>query len=103
MGLRRLAIPPAAFRPNSTTAQPLPRPQARPDLHLLNLSWAAPTGRVYQVEYSPDLGTWFASPTGEVTSTGPTASWTDSGPPGTPTPPFTNPQRFYRVFQFGAP
>src|SRR5437667_4011344 len=70
------------------------RPQAQPDLHLLNLSWDAPTGRVYQVEYSPDLGTWFASPTGEVTSTGPTASWTDSGPPGTPTPPFTNPQRF---------
>jgi hypothetical protein len=79
------------------------RVQAQPSLNLLNLSWDAPTGRVYQVEYSPDLGTWFASPTGELTSTGPTASWTDSGPPATPTLPFTTSQRFYRVFRFGSP
>jgi hypothetical protein len=79
------------------------RLQAQPDLNLMNLSWDAPAGRVYQVEYSPDLESWFGSPTGELTSSGPTASWTDNGPPGTPSPPFTVPQRFYRVFQFGAP
>jgi hypothetical protein len=76
---------------------------AQPDSNIFNLSWDAPAGRTYQVEYSPDLVTWFGSPTGELTSPGPTASWTDIGPPATPTLPFDDPQRFYRVFQFGFP
>ena len=79
------------------------RPQVQPGTNLFTLSWDAPTGRIYQVEYSADLVTWFASPTGEITSPGPTASWTDSGPPGTPSPPLSDAQRFYRVFQFGVP
>ena len=79
------------------------RPQVQPGTNLFTLSWDAPTGRIYQVEYSADLVTWFASPTGEITSPGPTASWTDSGPPGSPTLPFTASQRFYRVFRFGVP
>jgi hypothetical protein len=70
-------------------------PQAQPDQNTVTLSWPAQTGRTYQVEYSPDLITWFASPTGEVVAAGPTASWTDSGPPAD--------ARFYRVFQFGSP
>jgi hypothetical protein len=67
------------------------------------LSWNSQAGRTYQVEYSPDLITWFASPDGEVTATSSTSSWTDSGPPVTATIPFGVTQRFYRVFQFGFP
>src|ERR1039458_2301921 len=79
------------------------RIQALPVQNAVSLTWAASAGRTYQVEYSPDLITWFASPTGEVIATGPTASWTDSGPLDTAPMPFTVPQRFYRVFQFGSP
>lgn len=77
--------------------------QALPAQNSFNLTWAAVAGRTYQVEYSPDLVAWFASPNGEVNATGSTASWTDSGPPGTAAIPFAVPQRFYRVFQFGSP
>lgn len=74
-----------------------------PAQNTLTLTWAASAGTTYQVEYSPDLVTWFASPSGEVTATGPTASWTDSGPPGTTALPFSDTERFYRVFKFGSP
>ena len=76
---------------------------ASPNLNTVTLSWTSQAGRTYQVEYSPDLITWFASPTGEVTASGATASWTDSGPPSTTAPPFGSSERFYRVFQFGSP
>ena len=79
------------------TVQPLP------DQNTFTLTWDASAGSTYQVEYSPDLVSWFASPTGEVIATGPTASWNDSGPPGTAALPFTVDKRFYRVFQFGSP
>jgi len=79
------------------------RLQALPAQNAFNLAWDASAGRTYQVEYSPDLLTWFASPSGEVIATGPTASWTDDGPPNTAAIPFAVPQRFYRVFQFGSP
>ncbi len=86
---------------------PLPsiaaRVQALPDQNAFSLTWDAQAGRTYQVEFSPDLSTWFASPSGQLIAGGPTASWTDSGPPATITMPFTVPQRFYRVFQFGSP
>ena len=86
---------------------PLPfmalRIQALPAQNVFSLAWDASAGRTYQVEYSTDLASWFASPTGEVIATGPTASWTDSGPPDTAAMPFTVPQKFYRVFQFGSP
>ena len=68
-----------------------------------SLAWVAQPGRTYQVESSTDLNTWFASPTGEVTATGPAAGWTDSGPPDSAAAPFTVPQKFYRVFQFHSP
>ncbi len=77
--------------------------RALPAQNTFSLAWAAQPGRTYQVEYSTDLNTWFASPTGEVAATGSGASWTDSGPPNTAATPFTVPQRFYRVFQFYAP
>jgi hypothetical protein len=77
--------------------------QALPNQNAVTLTWASQAGRTYQVEYSPDLATWFASPTGEVIATGSTASWTDSGPPGTVSLPFSLTERFYRVFQFGSP
>jgi hypothetical protein len=86
---------------------PLPslaaRLQVLPDQNAFNLTWDAQPGRTYQVEYSPDLSTWLASPSGQLIAGGLTASWTDSGPPTTVTKPFTVPQRFYRVFQFGPP
>jgi hypothetical protein len=77
--------------------------QAQPDQNTVTLAWQAQTGRTYQVEYSPDLITWFASPTGEVVAAGPAASWTDSGPPATTALPLSASARFYRVFQFGSP
>jgi hypothetical protein len=63
------------------------------------LSWPATIGLSYQVEYSPDLLTWAASP-GFVraTNTG-TLNWIDIGPPATVSAPATAPMRFYRVFQ----
>jgi len=77
--------------------------QVLPAQSAFSLVWNTAAGRTYQVEHSSDLNTWFASPTGEVLAAGPTASWTDSGPPGTSAAPFSVAQRFYRVFQFGSP
>ena len=78
--------------------------QAEPSQGSVTLShWPSETGRTYQVEYSPDLMTWFSAPNGETNATGSTTSWTDSGPPGTTSLPFSATARFYRVFQFGAP
>jgi hypothetical protein len=80
-----------------------PTLQAQPDQNDFSLTWPAQAGGTYQVEYSPDLITWFASPTGEVLATNSTASWTDNGPPATTAPPFSVTTRYYRVFQFGFP
>jgi len=77
--------------------------QASPSQNAFSLTWAAQTGGTYQVEYSPDLITWFASPTREVVAAGTNASWTDSGPPATTALPFSVTQKYYRVFQFGFP
>jgi hypothetical protein len=80
-----------------------PQIQALPVQGTVSLTWDASVGRTYQVEYSTDLKSWFASPTGEVIASDSTASWTDLGPPDTITLPFSVPQRFYRVFEFGSP
>jgi hypothetical protein len=94
-GMQRGGFVSLAFMP--------PQIQVMPSQGTVNLFWNATAGRTYQVEYSPDLSAWFASPAGEIVATGSNASWTDNGPPGTPSFPFTVTQRFYRVFQFGAP
>jgi hypothetical protein len=94
-GLQRAGFVSLPFVP--ATVQPLPAQYS------FSLAWSSLNGRTYQVEYSSDLTMWFGSPTGEVTASASTASWTDSGPPATATLPFSAPQRFYRVFQFGAP
>jgi len=39
--------------------------QAQLAQNTLTLTWAASAGTTYQVEYSPDLVTWFESPTGK--------------------------------------
>jgi len=75
---------------------------AQPTQCAVTLTWATQPGRTYQVEYSPDLVTWFQAVGGETNATGTMASWTDAGPPATPTAPFSVGDRFYRVFQFGA-
>jgi len=77
--------------------------QLAPAQNSVLLNWGAPTGGTYQVEYSPDLSTWFESPTGETNAPGPEANWIDSGPPATIANPFSVGNRFYRVFQFGPP
>ena len=94
-GLQRAGFVPLSFVS--------PEIQFVPAQNGFQLAWDALAGDAYQVEYSPDLVTWFASPTGELTATGPIADWTDSGPPATVAPPINKPQRFYRVFQFGLP
>src|SRR5437773_3777056 len=76
-GLQRAGFVPLAFA--SPTVQLLPGQNA------INLAWDAQAGRSYQVEYSPNLETWFASQTGELTAAGSTATWTDVGPPATTT------------------
>jgi hypothetical protein len=80
-----------------------PTLQAQPAQNDFLLTWPAQAGGTYQVEYSPNLATWFASPTGEVVATNSTASWTDNGPPATTNAPSSVTQRYYRVFQFGFP
>src|ERR1044071_1354422 len=77
--------------------------QSAPDQNGFVLSWDSTPGITYQVEYSPDLITWFMSPTGELTANSTTTTWIDTGPPATSIPPLSAAQRFYRVFRFGAP
>lgn len=77
--------------------------QAQLASNTVTLTWAATSNRTYQVEYSTNLLSWFTVPTGEVTATNTTASWTDTGPPGTFTVPLSDTARFYRVFQYGTP
>ena len=98
--MQRLTLAAAGFVPLPFVAATL---QPVPDQNAFSLTWDAQAGRTYQVEYSPHLSIWFASPSGQLIAGGPTASWTDSGPPATVTMPFTVRQRFYRVFQFGSP
>jgi len=71
--------------------------------NLVDLSWSAPDGRLFQVEYSPNLDSWYYSSGGPVLATNSLARWIDSGPPATDAKPFAVGQRFYRVFQFGPP
>lgn len=94
-GLQRAGFVPLAFMS--------PKLQGSSEQNSFNLTWDAQAGRAYQVEYSPDLNAWFASPTGESVAEGPIATWTDGGPPATATLPLAVPHRFYRVFQFGSP
>lgn len=77
--------------------------QAQPAQSTFTLTWPSTSNRVYQVEYSTNLISWYTAPTGEVTATNSTASWTDIGPPGTLNIPFTDMARYYRVFQYGTP
>lgn len=69
----------------------------------MNLSWNASAGRYYQVEYSPDLLAWAATPGFALATNTGTFDWLDTGPPLTVSAPTAAPQRFYRVFQVSAP
>ena len=94
-GLQRAGFVPLRFAAPSLELQPAQ--------NAVSLNWASPTGGTYQVEYSPDLSTWFNSPTGDLSVPGPGAAWTDSGPPATTANPFSVGNRFYRVVKFGPP
>jgi len=77
--------------------------QKNPGTGALTVSWPSSINRSYQVEYSPDLFLWMNSPTGYITASQSISSWVDNGPPATDAMPALQPQRFYRVYQFGAP
>jgi len=94
-GLLRAGFVPLPFL--SLNLQPVP-PQGAFDV-----SWNASAGRYYQVEYSPQLLTWAASPGFVLATNSGTFNWLDSGPPATVSAPASAPQRFYRVFQLGPP
>jgi hypothetical protein len=93
-GLQRAGFVPLSFME--------PKLETLPAENVVHLAWNATSNRTYRVEYSPNLATWFVSPSG-VAGKEPTATWIDSGPPATSTPPFSANQRFYRVFQLGSP
>ena len=100
--MRNVEVQRGLQRAGFLTLPSLPaRLQALPEQNAFGLTWEALAGRTYQVEYSPDLSIWFASPSGQFVAGSPVASWVDYGPPATATMPFTVPGRFYRVFQFG--
>jgi hypothetical protein len=62
------------------------------------LSWAAVAGQTYLVQYSENLNTWTTAADGTfVADRDGVLRWTDSGPPGTTSPPAGALQRFYRV------
>ena len=94
-GLERAGFTPLAFM--------TPTLETAPAQNTVSLAWPATPGKTYQVEYSTDLESWQASPTGQLIASGASVSWIDAGPPGTFATPFSVPQRFYRVFQFGFP
>lgn len=94
-GLQRAGFVPLPFM--ALNLQPVPAQGA------FNLSWNASAGRYYQVEYSPQLLTWAASPGFVQATNSGTFNWLDTGPPATVSPPATVPERFYRVFQLGTP
>lgn len=75
--------------------------EAAPAIGAVTLSWPATPGVRYQVEYSPDLDRWFASPVGALTADNALLTWLDAGPPATDTRPDAAPARFYSVFQMG--
>jgi hypothetical protein len=72
-------------------------------LGAFNVWWHADASRSYQVEYSPQLLTWAASPGFVFATNSGTFNWLDAGPPVTVSAPAATPQRFYRVFQLGGP
>ena len=78
-------------------------PNWAPNQGGVSLSWNAASNRFYQIEYSPELLTWAASPGFvQATNSGP-FTWLDTGPPLTISSPLTISQRFYRVFQLESP
>ncbi len=94
-GLQRAGFVPLPFL--SLNLQPVPA------LGGFNLWWDASASRSYQVEYSPQMLTWTASPGFVVATNSGIFNWLDAGPPATVSPPASAPQRFYRVFQLGSP
>jgi hypothetical protein len=78
------------------------RLESGPTAGAFTLHWEAASRAIYQVEYSPDLFRWYASPTGYYPGTagGGSLSWIDAGPPATDALPASQEARFYRVFTF---
>jgi hypothetical protein len=77
--------------------------QVLPTQSAFQLTWNATSNRYYQVEYSPDLVTWAASPGFVQATNNGTFNWLDVGPPVTVSVPSSTSKRFYRVFQIGSP
>ncbi len=65
----------------------------------VTLTWNGSADGVYEIRWSPDLMVWNPITTGTLSAgtTGGIMTWTDTGPPATPTAPQTAQKRFYRV------
>ncbi len=75
--------------------------QSVPAQRAFQLSWNTSTNHFYQVQYSPDLYHWAASPgLVQATNVG-TLNWLDAGPPSTISSPAGAPSRFYSVLDAG--
>jgi hypothetical protein len=94
-GLQRAGFVPLTFVPLNL--------EALPAQGAFDLSWNVSASSSYQVEYSPQLLTWAASPGFVLATNTGILNWLDTGPPATVSAPATVPQRFYRVFQMGSP
>jgi hypothetical protein len=92
-GLERAGFAPVAFVPAGLSVGP--------GAGRLSLAWPTAPATQYQVEYSPDLDRWLASPTGNLAAAASSLTWVDAGPPATDAVPSAVPARFYRVFRFG--
>ena len=63
------------------------------------LAWNAAPHGVYEIRWSPDMVVWTPLTTGTLAASaaGGSMSWTDTGPPATPTAPGATQRRFYKV------
>lgn len=70
-----------------------------PALGTVTVAWTAAPHGVYEVRWSTDLMVWTPITTGQLAAgaAGGPMSWTDSGPPATPSAPSAVARRFYKV------
>jgi hypothetical protein len=88
----RLETPTAPVTPpSSPTLTRLPAGTAQ-------LSFFGKGNAIYQVQYSADLQNW-TTVDFKVAGKGQPLTWTDSGPPATPTLPSATSKRFYRLLE----
>ena len=101
-GITNLAEITACTNPagNWTTAAPLNLTLTRgTPFTTVTLTWTAEPHGIYEVRWSADLVAWTPLTTGTLAagSAGGIMTWTDAGPPATPSAPSAVQRRFYKV------